>query len=60
MDEQFTVYIEGFVISGDVTFWRTEKAYWYQCAGIGERTRCKKEMYDEAKALYEKQKGGVE
>ena len=54
-EEPFTVYIKGLVISGYVTFWRTKKAYWYQCDGLGDMIRCKKEMYDEARALYAKQ-----
>ncbi len=58
----FTVFCQGETIGGDVTFWKGEngKNYYYQSDGIGKVTRCSKKLYDEAKALYEKQKAGVE
>lgn len=61
-DDCFTVFFQGKTIGGNVTFWKGKdgKNYYYQSEGIGKATRCSKKLYDEAKALYEKQKAGVE
>lgn len=58
MDEVFAVWCQGETMGGYVTFWKEGKTYWRQSQGIGEPTRCSKKLYEEARALYEKQKGG--
>jgi hypothetical protein len=52
MDKPFTVFLQGKIIGGYVTFWKTEKTYMCQCDGIGKPKKCSKALYEEAKKMY--------
>lgn len=55
MSDVFEVFCQGHTIGGYVTFWKSGKYYYRQSVGLGKPKRCSKKLYDEAKALYEKQ-----